>query len=70
MRVAYDLPTYEALHAPKWLDARATNKSRVDWPEAIGWAAKPPEVVFCCGLVGNGRDPDAACYREGTLLEP
>ena len=73
VRVAYDLETYENLHAPQWLDSTrkgANNKSRIDWPESIAFPARPTELVYCCGLVGNGRDPDAPCYHEGTLLEP
>ena len=68
VRVAYDLPTYEALHAPEWLREAATTRGSVEWPEDIPWPHHGPERVYCCGLEGNGRDPDAPCFHEETLI--
>ena len=72
VRVAYDMPTYTALHDVPWIDATspfAANASSVEWPEDIPWAPRPPERVHCCGLEGDGRDPDTQCFMEEQLLE-
>lgn len=72
VRVAYDLETYTALHRVGWLEAehpRAVPADRVQWPEDIPWAPRPPEKVHCWGLDGNGRDPDTAPFMEEQGLE-
>ena len=72
VRVAYDLETYQAVHAAGWMDARdarAVPAGRVVWPEDIPWAPRPPERVHCWGLDGNGRDPDTAPFMEEQGLE-
>ena len=73
MRVAYDLPTYNQLHNVGWLEEggtgpRATNRSRVVWPEDIPFPPHGPNRVYCCGLEGNGRDADQGCVREEVKL--
>ena len=72
VRVAYDLPTWQELHAIKGMDLGsrfASNRSVVEWPEDIPWPAHPPKTVHCWGLAGNGRDPDQAVIQEETGLE-
>ena len=72
VRVAYDLPTYAALHEVKWIEHGHPDGARagsVEWPEGIPWAKRPPEKVHCWGLEGNGRDPDTAPYMEEQGLE-
>jgi hypothetical protein len=73
VRVAYELSTYKELHSVKWIEPasspHATKPWRVDWPEDIPWPQRPPEKVYCCGLEGNGRDADQACFMEEQLLE-
>ena len=71
VRVAYDVPTYNALHTVGWLDEGhrlATKRSSVEWPEEIPWPPHPPNRVYCCGLEGSGRDADMPCQREDLKL--